>query len=274
MVELNRRKFISGLAVGGSVGLSGCIGPFNSNDSEDSEPSIKILSPSDGKVVPLNFNVRVKVNNYNIRPLDIEEDYGTVDILVDKEVEPGQEVPKGRGYFGFSQGQTEGKIEVPGSGEYNITAVITDKNQIVTEYQDTVTIEAQKQYEFINVFVNAIGTESYHFYFVRPERELDSFMPENGLENRDPSIRFVEGESYKIYLGGTAESHPFEIQDSNGNPLLSMENQGELESEESIEWNSDSGVIEFTATEELVNRADKYVCTNHSDRMTGDILSD
>jgi hypothetical protein len=276
MVELNRREFLSSLAVGSSIGLSGCIGPFKNDDStsENGTPSIEIVSPSNGDIVSLTFNVRVNVENYNIRPLDLDEDYGTVDILINKDFTVGEEVPKGRGYFGFGQGRTEGEVEVQMSGEYDVTAVITDKNDIVTEYYDTITVEAQKQYEFTNIFVNAEGTEAYKVYSVTPKRELDSFLTEDKLNDSNPTMKFIEGESYKIYLGATGNEHPFEIQDEDGNPLLSMENEGELESVESVQWSSNSGIIEFTATKEFVNRADKYVCTVHTQRMNGEIVAE
>lgn len=164
-------------------------------------------------------------------------------------------------------------------GTYDVQLNITaqDSNQsdtstttvsVVAEEDDSSSNESQA----VVAEINAEGASSYTFDAVQPEEQQDILLANNSVGDSNPTLNLQQGETYRFELNSTAETHPFEIRDEDGNALLSMSRQGQLEDNGDVNWSEDSGVIEFTATSQLVQNASTYNCTTHSSSMNGDIV--
>lgn len=271
-----RREFLSGLAIGGSVGLSGCIGPLDNitgDNGNNPEPSIKIVKPDGQSTVPPSFVIEVEVENFDLTGLDEDSPSGHIDLSwsEDSSIEEGDTVPFSEENKHFGNGPRSRKIELPGQGEYTITAVLSDEDHVATQYKDSVDVSVVDPDAYIEVFMNSDGNEAYTSIGADSNGLSGNVFPNNGLDE-NPDIRLNTGDTYRFVLGSTAQSHPIEFRDSDDELLASMSEGGQME--ESIEWEIVSdGIVEFTPTEEFMSRVDSYNCANHPDNMQGSILS-
>lgn len=161
-------------------------------------------------------------------------------------------------------------------GDYVVELTVTDEssgssdtftNSPITVVEDTVVEE-----QAVTADVNANGISAYTFSNVQPSEQEDILLSDDSPGDDNPTLYMQVGETYRFNLGSTSQQHPFEIRDSNGNALLSMDGEGEFESDGDVDWSEENGTIEFTATSELVDRSDTYICTVHRSSMNGDIV--
>lgn len=161
-------------------------------------------------------------------------------------------------------------------GDYVVELTVTDEssgssdtftNSPITVVENTV-VEDQA----VTADVDANGISAYTFDNVQPSEQENILLSGDSPGDDNPTLHMQVGETYRFNLGDTSQQHPFEIRDSNGDALLSMDDEGEFESDEEVDWSEENGTIEFTATSELVERSDTYICTVHQSSMNGDIV--
>lgn len=149
--------------------------------------------------------------------------------------------------------------------EISDTATVTlpDEDEDEQDEQEESDVVAQ---------VNADGSSAYVFDDVQPDEASERLLADDGIGSENPTLHLEEGERYRFELDDTSSEHPFEVRDSTGEALLSMDVEGSMEDDEDVDWVEEDGAVEFTATQELINQSDEYVCTIHETSMTGDIV--
>lgn len=190
------------------------------------------------------------------------------------------------------------------TGEYDIDVESDDfQDRTIQDYEHTEDSSLDIDLippNFVVAEFGAQGTSAYTVESVRKEVSR-SILQEDDLGDSNPTLNLEQGVRYRFKLEDIYNQHPIEIVSLNDQGdvdevLLSADVDGSLEDDSDIDWMEqgseggeevglsdrdddgrllhDSGghvPIEFTATEELLNRADAYRCGFHGGQMRGDI---
>jgi|AntRauMFilla1563_2_1112583.scaffolds.fasta_scaffold00174_12 transforming growth factor-beta-induced protein len=105
-----------------------------------------------------------------------------------------------------------------------------------------------------------VGNNGVSSYFVSNITGNETVTP---LNEANSSWILTEGTRYKLTITG-ANSHPFELRNSNGDALLSQSNEGSFEADTAVDFQTDGQQFDFTVTPELAAELNKYFCTIHS----------
>ncbi|SNR41582.1 DUF7282 domain-containing protein [Halorubrum vacuolatum] len=114
----------------------------------------------------------------------------------------------------------------------------------------------------VRLRLSAVGSTAWE-----AESEDDPAVVATDGEN--PELRFAVDTRY-VVENPSFRPHPFELQDADGEPLLSQDAGGRFEDAPDVDWSDDGETMSFTVTESLAADLDGYVCTAHS-RMSGSV---
>lgn len=118
------------------------------------------------------------------------------------------------------------------------------------------TAAQSNDFDEVSATLNNVGLSAWEV----TEASDDEFA-ETGVENPELTLRV--GSRYTIQNDGW-RSHPLEFQDSDGDPLLSQDEQGSYEGDSETDWVDNDDSVSFTVTSELADELSSYICTIHS----------
>ena len=116
--------------------------------------------------------------------------------------------------------------------------------------------------------MNNVGSTAYEVSSVSGT----NVSAETGINNPEITLT-ATGTRYRIENNGYP-NHPLEFQDESGTILLSQDDSGSFENDDSVNWMDNGDSVEFTLTSDLSTQIATYRCTVHSGAMVGDITAD
>lgn len=217
--------------------------------------------------------------------------------------EASVELRQGSETFGSTEriGDTPFEATVPEPGSYllNISAngyvdrrttiQITDISEfdLTLPLSPTGYTEIYLDVDGSSAYVGNASTKSYSLY--NPAPEGSDFEDVN-----NPSIVLEQGNKYSIFVEDY-DQHPIEIVSLNNDEsvdetLLSSDGEGTLESNNNINWLEKGEIfteqgrreaeayeeydaVQFTVTNELIQKADAYKCAIHGNNMRGELVT-
>ncbi len=113
-----------------------------------------------------------------------------------------------------------------------------------------------------------VGNDENSAYFVNEINPSDAGV--TNLNENNSTWTLEVGTRYVLTVTG-ASAHPFEIRNSEGDALLSMDANGSFESDPDVNFETSGTEFSFTLTQALADEIADYICTVHGS-MVGDIV--
>lgn len=268
------------------------------------DPTVSITSISSGDDVTLNPTVEISVTNFELRPSSTndtsDENAGHAAIIPGDPYTQGDEVPRNDQIEHLSEGGTSTTISLQ-EGENTITAQLLDDNHTSTPYYETIFVNAVDQdsqdggggsggdggsgsddggddsgsddqsQEDVTISILKNEDDDYTVSSVSPSDLTGDVLQEDEIGDPNPDLSLTTGERYALELSQPiVEEDPIEIVTAGGIPLLSMEQNGNYEDDEDVNWVVDGTTVRFTATNDLLQETDAYV-SSEANSNTGSI---
>jgi plastocyanin len=149
-----------------------------------------------------------------------------------------------------------------GAGTYDLRVRVEDDDGATDTKTKTVEVSDVNN---VDITIDNVGSSAWEVTSVSGNK---SEVASIGKEN--PDIKLQNNTRYTITNNGYS-SHPSEIFNSTGNPLLSQSGSGTFEDDSEVNWVDNGGTLKFTVTQNLYAELNGYVCTVHSS-MEGAII--
>ncbi len=88
------------------------------------------------------------------------------------------------------------------------------------------------------------------------------------IDTRNPTLELTTGTRYRFENEGYS-GHPLAFRDARNQALLSQEETGRFEDNDTVEWVDNGTAVAFTVTEELAAELNQYICTVHLSMIGG-----